>query len=242
MLRESGGGEDISKVSASFIWKKYELSLTTSNISSLVIDRLCDESYKEDITVAMFYCDFRDQQELTAANIIGAILKQLAVRDEVLEHVQKAFQEAKTKVGGRSPRLSDMVKMLKQAVVILPRVFICIDALDECPPKRLLQLLDSMKDVLKESPKTRILVTGRPQVKAEITRYFGTGLVVPISPNPHDIKIYLERKLEMDPSPDAMSDALRADILRVIPERISEMYVRVSTISIHNLILTYHRL
>ena len=52
----------------------------------------------------MFYCDFRDQHEQTTANIIGAILKQLLVKEEVLGHVQKAFQKAKTEVGGRGSR------------------------------------------------------------------------------------------------------------------------------------------
>ena len=37
---------------------------------------------------------------------------------------------------------------------------------------------------------------------------------VPISPNAHDINIYPE-KVEMGPEPEAMSDALRVDILRV---------------------------
>ena len=45
----------------------------------------------------MFYCNFRHQQDLTATNIIGAILKQVVVKDQVLEHVQAAFQEAKQK-------------------------------------------------------------------------------------------------------------------------------------------------
>jgi len=179
----------------------------------------------------MFYCDFRDQQEQTATNIVGAILKQLLVRKEVLEHVRQVFQKAKGEVGGRGLRLPDMVQMLKRAVSILPQVFICIDALDECPPKHLLELLGSMKEVLVESPRTRIFLTGRPQVEAEITRYFITGLTVPVIPKTHDIKRYLENKLEIDPEPAAMSDGLRADILRIIPERVSEMCVGTSTVS-----------
>ena len=202
-----------------------------------MIDRLCDESREEDIAVAMFYCDFRHQQDLTTTNIIGAILKQLVVRDEVLEHVQAAFQEARTEVGGRSPRLLDMVEMLKQAVVTLPRVFICIDALDECLSKHLLELLESMRDVLERSPKTRIFLTGRPQVEAEITSRFTNTVSVPISPRTHDVKRYLEKKLEMDPEPEAMSKGLREDILRVIPERISEMCVGASKIPIPCMIL-----
>ena len=173
----------------------------------------------------MFYCDFRDQQEQTATNIIGAILKQLLVTGEVLEHVQSTFQKAKKEVGGRGLRLPEMVQMLKQAVAILPQVFMCIDALDECPPKHLLELLRSLKDILRGSLRMRIFLTGRPQVKAEITKYFITRLTIPITPKTHDIEIYLENKLEMDPEPVAMSDGLRADILRIIPERVSQMCI-----------------
>jgi len=201
------------------------LSLTASGISSLVIDDLCDELGEEDATIAVFYCEFRDQQAQTTINIIGAILKQLAVRCEVLEHLKSTFQKAKKEVGGRGLRLPDMVQMLKQAVVALPRVFICIDALDECLPKHLLELLVSLGEILEESPNMRIFLTGRPQVEAEITRCFTTRLVVPISPKAHDIRRYLENKLEMDPEPMAMSDGLQVDILRLIPERISEMCV-----------------
>ena len=195
-----------------------------------MIDDLCDAPCEEEIAIAMFYCDFSGQQEQTTTDIVGAILKQLLVRGEVLEHVQKAYRKAKREVGGRGLRLPDMVQMLKQAVAMLPQVFICIDALDECPPKHLLGLLRSIKDILRESLKTRVFLTGRPQVEAEITGSFITGLTVPIVSKTHDIHIYLESKLEMDPEPMAMSVGLRADILRIIPERISEMCASASTV------------
>ena len=191
----------------------------------MVIDNLRDAAGEEENAIAGFYCDFRDQQEQTTINIMGAILKQLIARGEFLEHVRSAFRRAQKERGGRGLRLPDMVRMLKQAVATLPQVFVCIDALDECLPKHLLELLESMKDVLQESPEMRMFVTGGPQVEAEIIRYFTTAFIVPISPKAHDVKVYLEKKLEMDPEPEAMSDTLRADILGVIPERISEMYV-----------------
>jgi len=181
----------------------------------------------------MFYCDFRDQREQTATSIVGAILKQLVVRREVLEHVQKAFRKAKNEVGGRVLRLPDMVQMLKEVVAKLPQVFVCIDALDECIPKHLLELLVSLKDILQGSPRTRIFVTGRPQVRTEITRHFTGNVMVPISPKTHDVERYLEKKLEMDTESDAMSDTLRAEIMRVIPQKISEMCVAESAISFH---------
>jgi len=197
-----------------------------------VIDDLCDGPREEEIAIAMFYCDFRDQREQTTTNIVGAILKQLVVRGEVLEHVQEAFQKAKSEVGGRGLRLPDMVHMLRQAIATLPRVFICIDALDECLPKYLLELLESLKDILQGSRRARIFFTGRPQVRSEIEKRFTNSVKVPISPKMHDIERYLEKKLEMDTESDAMSDTLRADILRIIPQRISGMCVAESLVLI----------
>jgi len=201
-----------------------------SNTSSLVIDDLCDGPCKEGIAIAMFYCDFRDQHEQTSTNIIGAILKQLVVRGEMLEHVRSAFQKAGMEIGGRGLRLPDIAQMLKQVVATLSQVFICIDALDECLPKHLLELLGSLRDILRESPGMRIFVTGRPQVEADVTRYFTTAVILPIGPNTHDIKRYLEKKLEMDSEPAAMSDSLRTDIIRIIPERVSKMCVGAATV------------
>ena len=194
-----------------------------------MIDRLCDEASEGDIAVAGFYCDFRNQDEQTAANIIGAILKQLVARGEILEHVRAAFRKAKQELG-QGLRLPDMVQMVKWAFATLPRVFICIDALDECLPKHLLELLESLKDILQESPRMRIFLTGRPHVEVEIGRHFAATIIVPISPSTHEIKRYLEKKLEKDTMCDAMSDDLRADILRIIPERISEVCVEASTV------------
>jgi len=230
LLWGSGSGENISKVSARLIWEQ-NLRLIASDISSLVIDELCDGPCNEDITTAMFYCDFCDQQEQTTTNILGAILTQLTVREGVMEDVRKAFQKAKNEVGGRSLRLPDMEQMLRHAVAKLPHVFICIDALDECLPKHLLDLLTSLKYILAESPRARIFATGRRHVQGEIASFFPIGLVVvPISPKTEDIEKYLEKKLEMDTEREAMSGSLRADILRIIPQKISGMYVEESLV------------
>ena len=88
--------------------------------------------------------------------------------------------------------------MANQTVATLPQVFIRIDGLDECLPKHLLEPLGSLRDILQESPGTRILVTGRPHVVVEIVKYFAAAIIVPIYPSKHKIKPYLEKKLEME--------------------------------------------
>ena len=63
--------------------------------------------------------------------------------EEIPEDVPRAYQKQKRALGGRGPRLSDIVKML-QATSSKERTFICIDALDECVPEHRAKLLDSL--------------------------------------------------------------------------------------------------
>ena len=199
------------------------MPLTARNISSLVIDSLCDRAEEDNIAVAGLYCDFLSQQEQTTTNIIGALLKQLVSRGGILDHVREAFQKAKKEFGGRAPRLADLMGMLKIVIASLPQVFICLDALDECLPKYVPELLESLRDIVQESPRTRIFLTGRPHVREDVQRYFSAAVVIPISPNPNDIRNYVEMRLDRDSEPEAMSNDLRVDIVRVILEKISNV-------------------
>jgi len=191
-----------------------------------VIDHLCDQSSERDIAVVGLYCDFLSQHEQSTTNMLGVILKQFVNVGGVSEHVKQAFETARKGFGGRCLRLPDMLELVKTTVASWPQVFICIDALDEALPKHMLDLLRSLHGIVQGSPNTRIFLTGRAIVLQEIKEIFFTrAVIVPISPTKEDIKKFLVRQLGSDTEPDAMDDSLRADILRVIPERISEMQV-----------------
>jgi len=186
------------------------------NISSLVIDSLCDQARTEDPAVAWLYCDYNAQQEQTVINIMGAILKRLFGRN-IPDDIRKAFQQ------GRRPLLPDLVRMLRIAISSLPQAFICIDALDECRPQDLPELLESLSDIVRDSPSARIFLTGRPHVIEAIQRYFTTVVAIPISPNQDDIRNYLEMRLDKDVEPEAMNKDLRAEIITTILEKMSNM-------------------
>jgi len=170
---------------------------------------------------------------------MGAILKQLVGRGDIPDYVREAFQVAKRNFGGRGPELPDLMRMLKIAIASLPQVFICLDALDEFLPKNLPELLGSLRDIVRESPKARLFFTGRPHVTGDIHGYFAKAVVIPISPNEDDVRSYLEMRLERDTEPEAMSDGLRADILRIILEKTSDMYVGLPRVSTLSRICTY---
>ena len=177
----------------------------------------------KDIAVVGLYCDFHSQQEQSTTNMLGAMLKQLASRGEIPEHTREAFREAKEKFGCRGLLLPGMVDIFKKTTASLPRLFICIDALDESPSKHRRELIESLREIIRASLGVRVFLTGRPHIDGEIVRCFSQPLWVPLSPTNGDIRSYLEMRLDCDADPNAMDDELRADILRIVPEKVSEM-------------------
>jgi len=203
-----------------------------------VIDSLCDQAGGQNATVACFYFDFADQKDQSPANTMGALLKQVVGGlEEIPEEISQAYQKQRKALGGRGPRLSDVVKML-QTTTSKERTFICIDALDECVPEPRAKILNSLGQILQKSPGTRIFVTGRPHIRPQIRRHLARkARSLPISTKRGDIISYLRSRLEEDTTPDVMDSSLEADILRKIPEDVSEMYVE--TAALRNLPLAF---
>jgi len=191
-----------------------------------VIESLCDQAGERSPTIACFYFDFAAREEQSPASMMGALLKQVVSgSEEIPEEVSRAYKKQKKVLGGRGPRLSDIVRML-QTTSSKERTFICIDALDECVPEYRVKLLDSLNKILQNSPGTRIFVTGRPHIQPEIgMRLGGRVTSLFISTERGDMIRYLHSRLEEDTTPDAMDSILKAEILRKIPESVSEMYV-----------------
>ena len=201
-----------------------EQALTSCDVSSLVVDRLCDQVKSQEVAVACFYFDFAAQKEQSPASMLGALLKQLVsgleeIPEEIPEEISRAYREQEKVLDGRGPQLADIVEML-QATASRKPTFICIDALDQCLAGYQGILLNSLRQILQKSPSTRIFITGRPHIEAEVgKRLSGRGTAIRITPRRHDIISYLHCKLTEDITPDAMDSSLMADILKKNPRR-----------------------
>ena len=205
--------------------------LTSHDISSLVIDNLCNQAKGQNVAVTCFYFDFAAQKEQSPTSMLGSLLKQVVGGMEgVPVEIAEAYEDQKKVIGGRGPGLSDIVNML-QITSSEKRTFICIDALDECVEEYRIKLLNSLNKILQKSPGTRIFVTGRPHIQVEIGRRLsGRVTTMCIAPQRGDITSYIHSRLDEDTTPDAMDSSLEADILKKIPEGISEMYVKAKTL------------
>ena len=102
--------------------------------------------------------------------------------------------------------------------------FICIDALDECMSEYRGKLLNSLKQILHKSPGTRIYLAGRFHIRDEVEKRLARRVIaVSITPTKDDIIRFLQAKLGEDTTPDEMDKRLEEDIIRKIPEAVSEM-------------------
>ena len=203
-----------------------------------MIDSLRDRE-SEGIAVAGLYCDFLAQEEQTTTHMMGAILKQLVRGWNIAEYLRKGFRRGEAEIRGRPPRLPDLMKLLRMALASLRQVFICIDALDECPPKHLPDLLVSLRELILECPSTRIFLTGRPHIRESIQRCFPQAFEIPITIKRRDIRKYLEKRLDRDDEPEAMDNDLRGDIMRIIPVTVSDTCVGIFRTSALPIMYTY---
>ena len=193
-----------------------------------MIDTLCDELDGGNMAVACVYCDFHAHKEQSAASVLAVLLKQIVAGvEQIPKEIQAAFDRAKREVDGRALRLPEIRTMLTKSVSSLLRGYVCIDALDEFPAKHRPELWDSLQRIIRECPNIRLFITGRPHIREEVRKYFpGYPDQPPIKPTEEDIREYLIMRLKNDPELDAMNVRLEADILRIIPDKISGAYVK----------------
>ena len=159
-------------------------------------------------------------------NMLGSLLRQLVSgKRKIPEAISEDFQNDKSVIGGRGLQVSGILKMF-QAITATRRTFICVDALDECVPEHRMVVLESLGQMLRGSPGTRLFMTGRPHVRGEVERELGGGAAFIVIQTTEDgVFRFLHDKLRKDTIPNIMSSTLERDIMKIIPAISSETYV-----------------
>ncbi|KAK5993398.1 Ankyrin repeat domain-containing protein 50 [Cladobotryum mycophilum] len=102
-------------------------------ITSIVIDDV-RRKFSEDKTVgvAYIYCNFNRKEEQKADNLLAAVLKQLCQSQVCVPDDVKNLHMAQQEIGRARPSLENISETLRLVVESYSRVFIIVDALDEC--------------------------------------------------------------------------------------------------------------
>lgn len=86
------------------------------------------------VSLAFFYCDFRDDQKKDRRGLLSSLLVQLCVQSDAYSTILSDFYVAHGH-GAQHGSDSELLKLLKDMLNLSdqPIVYVIIDALDECP-------------------------------------------------------------------------------------------------------------
>lgn len=192
-------------------------------LTSIVVGDIY-ERYQDDpmIGVAYLYCNFRSQDEQKIDDLLASLLKQLAHGQSPLSRTVKELYSRHEKKRSR-PSWEEISKALQSAAKSYSRVFILVDALDECQAASGCQMrFLSEIFTLQEKCKVNIFATSR--FIPEITRRFEGSVILKIRASVEDVRKYLEGHMFRLPNFVSCNAELREEIKVRIAQSVDGMY------------------
>jgi hypothetical protein len=194
-------------------------------ITSIVIEDLCTRFQNDtSIGIAYVYCDFRRQQEQTPENLLASLLKQLVQEQPAPpESVKTIYERHKEKRTG-GPSFEETSKALQSVVADYSKVFIIIDALDEC------QVSDGgrrrlLSEIINVQAKTGASLFATSRFIPEIMKELEGSVSLEIRASDEDVQRYLDGRMLELPSFVVRSHDLQKEIKTEITKAVDGMYV-----------------
>ena len=194
------------------------------NHRSVVIDYLTNNYAGEDTKIIYLYCDYKDQAVQTAPNLIACLARQIIgypkVLPQKLKEMHKELEHQK-----RWPSFDELRKLLIALCNQYDRVYVVVDALDECEAIRDRRLL---LPVLEELPRTsgRLFVTSRPN-NEDISNTFAKQSKITIAASESDLRQYVAERIaeeERRTSATRFKPELKESIISTVSAGASGMY------------------
>ena len=192
-------------------------------VASIVIDHLWDTIRDEKVGIAYIYFNYRRQLEQTSVNLLGSLLKQLLQERPSISNDLRSLYEHHTCKKTR-PTFDEILKVLHTEMTDYSRIFIVVDALDECPDgDGIRQLLLANLYALQATTAMNLMVTSRFIPK--ITQEFRKAIWLEIRACDEDVKRYLEGQMSRLSSCVMRSTSLQEVIKCNIIKAVDGMYV-----------------
>ncbi|KAF6827873.1 hypothetical protein CMUS01_08819 [Colletotrichum musicola] len=99
-------------------------------MTSIVVDELSRQFPDEDVAIAYVFCNAKDQAKQTLHHILSSLAKQLAQAHVLPARLVSAYEEHRDKGTTRSE--GETLGLLRELAGARARVFVLVDALDEC--------------------------------------------------------------------------------------------------------------
>ncbi|KAI4682832.1 hypothetical protein J4E81_009453 [Alternaria sp. BMP 2799] len=177
------------------------------------------ERYHDDPTVGLvhLFCNYRRHNEQTLEALLSGLLKQLVQHQVPLPECVTSLYD--TQQRGASNRIQATTEALKSVMATYSRVFIVLDALDECSTSHgcRTQLLSSVQSLQKQCH-INLLATSR--FIPEIMEKFRTACQLEIQADSNDVRRYLSDNINRLPGFVQDNIGLREEVVSKIVEAV----------------------
>ncbi|EXJ70464.1 uncharacterized protein A1O5_06533 [Cladophialophora psammophila CBS 110553] len=161
-------------------------------LASIVIDSLERYFEYENVAIAYIYCSYEDQDNQTATNLLASLLQQLVRKasnvSENIISVYKSHAPRQTR-----PSLDIFSTLLRSEARRLSKVFVVIDALDECSKNNGTRR-SLVEEIRKLQPSIQLLTTWRHD--AAIERESKSVTHIEVRASDQDIRRYIENRIK----------------------------------------------
>lgn len=179
------------------------------------------------INIAYIYCDFRRKHEQRVEDLLSSLLKQLVQEQPSLPHIVKGLYGRHRNKRTR-PSLEEISMTLQSVTIMYSRVFIIVDALDEC------EVYDGcrarfLSEIFNFQAKcaANLFVTSR--FIPEILDRFKNDVSLEIRARDEDVQRYLAGHMTRLPSFVSSSPGLEDEIKATISKAVDGMWVNSPT-------------
>ena len=183
----------------------YLLTLTAAGVgktklATRVIDDLSEKDGSEDIGLIYFYCDRNQSDRGDVAAIFANFVRQLTSNANSLSTASFIVDlyDQKQKDGFPSGSLSieESTKLFSQLAIVLPKLYVVVDALDECSRDSRLQLVNLLSaEISRSSNIIKVFLTSRPDKDIKDRLRLGPNHEISSSDNQEDITAYIQDQI-----------------------------------------------
>ncbi|KAK7955119.1 hypothetical protein PG988_015813 [Apiospora saccharicola] len=193
-------------------------------LTSMVINDIEDRSKKDTSTaIAYVYLDYRREEDQTVNNLLSCIAKQLGGSQRTLPGALRDIYE-KHNAKKTRPHMKEISLALHAVAASYRRVYLVIDALDECQTSNgcRAEFLSQIFD-LQSQQMIKLFVTCRniPEIAAR----FQNSTCLRISASMDDVRTYVEGNMRRMPSFVQRDSALGEEIVATISEAANGMFL-----------------
>ena len=193
-------------------------------LTSIVIDELNMRFQRNrSVGIAYIYCNFRRQDKQKAEDLLASLLKQLTQSLSSLPDSVKSLHDGHKDKRTR-PSFDEISSALQSVAAMYSRVFIIVDALDECQVTSACRAR-LLSEIFNLQTKCGSNVFATSRFIPEITEKFEGSMSLEIRASEHDVRGYVEGHISRLPPFVGRSPDLQEEIKTEIVQSVKGMCV-----------------